>query len=152
MIAPLQVIPGPLERTTLTHYGASMLSRGTLAATALFVTLALSCSSSPDDTTTVTATIDPKTATTKILGKVSLTSDEEVRVKKENDTTLTSDSNVTLFDWAITEGAAGGGLTASMSGNGYEYVAPNVPGTYHVVITSKRDRSATATSTITVTP
>lgn len=68
---------------------------------------------------------------------------------KETTTTPTGSSvNATVvmdpkaFVWSIQEGPAGGTLIPSVTNPGfYLYTAPAAPGTYHVVITSRKDSS-----------
>jgi hypothetical protein len=57
---------------------------------------------------------------------------------------ITGTSN-TSVSWSITEGAAGGSITA-----GGTYTAPGIGGTYHVVATSQADNTKTASAAITV--
>ena len=60
--------------------------------------------------------------------------------------TVTGTSN-TAVTWTIQEGAVGGTITSAGV-----YVAPQVPGTYHVVATSVADNTKSASATVTVPP
>jgi hypothetical protein len=62
-------------------------------------------------------------------------------------TATVTGTTTTGVTWAITEGGAGGTVTA-----GGFYTAPTSPGTYHLVATSTADTTAKATATITVIP
>jgi hypothetical protein len=55
----------------------------------------------------------------------------------------------TGVSWALTEGAAGGTLSAA-TGNGIVYTAPAAPGTYHLVATCQADGTTAATLTLVV--
>ena len=124
-----------------------------LPLTAAFL-LPTSCSSGSSDSekSSQTASINPPSVTLKTGGEVTFTSSEETSTESASESTATADSSATLFDWKITEGASGGTLTQSPTLQTYKYKAPAAAGVFHVVITSKKYPTATATSTITVTP
>ncbi|HZG42340.1 MAG TPA: hypothetical protein VEY93_05220, partial [Longimicrobium sp.] len=58
--------------------------------------------------------------------------------------TVTGASDTSVV-WSVQEGTAGGSVNASGL-----YTAPNQPGTYHVIATSRADPSQRATATVTV--
>jgi hypothetical protein len=81
--------------------------------------------------TNIVVTINPTSATLGLNGGQTFTA------------TVANTTN-TAVTWSVQEGAAGGTVT-----NG-AYVAPNVAGTYHVVVTSVADPSKSATATVEV--
>jgi hypothetical protein len=76
--------------------------------------------------------VTPTTHTLTLLGKQTFTAG------------IVGSAN-TAVTWSVEEGAAGGTVTA----NGV-YTAPNVPGTYHVIVTSQADATQQASAAIVV--
>lgn len=64
--------------------------------------------------------------------------------------TLTGTKNTSVV-WSLQEGAAGGTLNYP-TGTTVSYVAPAVPGTYHVIATGAQDATVVGSTTITVLP
>ncbi len=99
--------------------------------------LLVACGSStppPPPAPVVAVVISPTTATLVVNGTQTFSA------------TVSGNAN-TSATWTVTEGAAGGTITA-----GGVYTAPATPGTYHVVATSVADGTKSATATVTVTP
>ncbi len=125
--------------------GGSINSNGVYTAPATAGSYTIEAISVADNTKSGTAivTVSQETVVAIAVTPTSANAPTHGTVQLTATVTNTANKNVT---WAVTEGAAGG--TVSATG---QYTAPATPGVYHVVATSQADPTKTITATITVT-
>ena len=97
----------------------------------------------PDKKATATVTVNAaQPAITVTIAPTTLTI---IAGKSETFTATVVGSDNKAVTWSIQEGAAAGSIT-----DGGRYTAPTVPGTYHVIATSKASGDKKAVATVTV--